>query len=120
MNEEILKIKSFMRQNKITYDVLSKKAGIPISTLNYIFTGRTSNPRMDTINSIKKALGMNTEGTWTADDVAQGITSTIRVSITPDEDEILYLYRRIGVQLGEAGQQAFKDMGETLLQIKKS
>ena len=59
INDEIKNIKLFMKRNKITYDELSAKSGIPISTLNYIFTGRTSNPRTDTLQAIKLALDLD-------------------------------------------------------------
>lgn len=59
LNEKVKAIKAYMKQNKITYDELSAKSGIPISTINYIFTGRTENPRTDTMLSIEKALGLD-------------------------------------------------------------
>lgn len=58
LNEDVKRIKDYLKENKITYDDLSKMSGIPISTLNYIFTGRTTNPRMDTLKAIECALGI--------------------------------------------------------------
>ena len=55
----IAKIKAFMKENGITYDELSEKSGIPVSTLNYIFTGRTVHPRVDTMRAIEAALGLD-------------------------------------------------------------
>ena len=118
ITERIQKIKQFMKQNKITYDELSSRSGIPISTLNYIFTGRTENPRMDTMRAIEKALGMNTDGLWTIEDYASGFRPAMQINITPDEGELLGLYRRIGQILGKPGQIAFKQMGETLLKME--
>lgn len=54
-------IKKYMKENKITYDDLSEKAKIPIGTLKSIFSGRTPNPRIDTMQAIEKALGLNQE-----------------------------------------------------------
>lgn len=55
----ILEIKKFMKDNRITYEYLSNNSGIPIGTLKSIFSGRTPNPRLDTIEAIKKALNLN-------------------------------------------------------------
>ena len=57
----IEEIKKYMKENKITYDDLSEKAKIPIVTLKSIFSGRTPNPRIDTMQAIEKALGLNQE-----------------------------------------------------------
>lgn len=120
MKQEIIEIKEFMKKNKITYDMLSQKSGIPISTLNYIFTGRTASPRMDTIASIQAALGIKKETLFTDEDRRKGfIGNKISVEITPDEDDFLYLYKQIGLSLGEAGQKAFKEMGETILKMNQ-
>lgn len=52
-------IKAYLKENKITYSELSAKSGIHISTLNYIFTRRTANPRTDTMRAIESALGVD-------------------------------------------------------------
>ena len=56
---EIAEIKNYMKQNKITYAELSEKSGVPIQTLSKIFAGITPNPRIDTVEAIEKALGIN-------------------------------------------------------------
>lgn len=114
----IKEIKEYMKKNKITYETLSKTAGIPLTTIKYIFSGKTPNPRIDTMNAILTALELN-DSAWTSDEIANGISSTIRVNVTPDEDDLLYLYRRIQRELGEAGAKTYKEIGELLLQIKK-
>jgi len=56
---EISEIKTFMKANKITYKDLSEKSGVPESTLKNIFAGFTQNPRIDTMQAIEKALGLD-------------------------------------------------------------
>lgn len=51
-------IKKFMKKNHITYEILSKKSSIPLTTLKYIFSGATANPRLDTMQAIIKALDL--------------------------------------------------------------
>lgn len=58
---EVSEIKRYMKENKITYAELSEKSGVPIQTLSKIFAGITPTPRIDTMQAIEKALGLNQE-----------------------------------------------------------
>ncbi len=58
---EIIEIKKYLKNNKITYKKLSALSGIPLTTLKYIFSGRTSTPRIDTIQAIEKALNFDNQ-----------------------------------------------------------
>ena len=66
-------IKHYMKSNKITYEELSKKADIPIGTLKSIFSGRTPNPRIDTMQAIEKALGVPPSLEWTNEEMGEGV-----------------------------------------------
>lgn len=59
MNIEDLKKKK--KELKMTFEELSEKSGIPISTLKYIFTSRTSAPRIDTMEAIERALDISND-----------------------------------------------------------
>lgn len=118
MNEEVAKIKKILKERKITYAELSKISGVAHGTLNDIFRGKTPTPRLDTMQAIKKALGVSDIG-WTLEEKAQGISATKKVDITPDEDDMLYLYSRIRRELGEKGAKTFKEIGELLLNMHK-
>lgn len=56
---QINEIKLYLKKQKITYEELSLKSNIPIGTLKSIFSGRTPNPRIDTVKAIERALGIN-------------------------------------------------------------
>lgn len=56
---EIMEIKKFLKEHKITYKMLAEMSGVPESTLKNIFGGFTPNPRIDTIEAIERALGIN-------------------------------------------------------------
>lgn len=58
---DIEKIKKELKSRKWTYETLSEKANIPLQTLRKIFAGITLNPRIDTVEAIEKALGINNE-----------------------------------------------------------
>ena len=54
----------------------------------------------------------------TEEEYAAGARSTIKKSITPLEDDMLYAFREVGKKLGEKGQQALIDVAETMAGIK--
>ena len=58
---DIIEIKKYMKDNKITYEMLSAKSEIPLNTLKNRFRGKTLNPRIDTMQAIEKALGIEKE-----------------------------------------------------------
>ena len=57
----IQEIKDYIKIEKITYQALSDKSGIPLNTLKNIFRGKTENPRIDTMQAIERALGITEE-----------------------------------------------------------
>lgn len=56
---DIKYVKKVMKEKKITQLELSKLAGVPLQTLKCILIGRTQFPRIDTVEAIEKALGIN-------------------------------------------------------------
>lgn len=56
---DILTLKQRKKELKITNDELSEKSGIPKRTIEDIFRGATKNPRIDTMQAIERALGIN-------------------------------------------------------------
>lgn len=55
-------IKTYLKQNKITYEQLAEKANIPIGTLRNLFSGRIANPGFNTMQAIYKALELSEGG----------------------------------------------------------
>lgn len=58
---EVEEIKKYMKNHKITYEELAEKADLSISTVKKIFSGSAKYPRIDTMQAIEKALGINQE-----------------------------------------------------------
>lgn len=52
-------IKMYMKANNMTYQELSDRSQIPLNTLKNLFCGKTKNPRIDTMQAIERALGIN-------------------------------------------------------------
>ena len=55
----IEEIKKYMKDNGITQIKLSEMSNIPLGSLRNIFSGRVPNPRVDTMQAIENALGLN-------------------------------------------------------------
>lgn len=56
---EIQDIKRYMKEHKITYNDLAEKTGLSLSTITKIFGGYAKYPRVDTMQSIEHALGLD-------------------------------------------------------------
>ena len=54
----------------------------------------------------------------TLEERAAGARETIKKSITPIEDEMLYAFREVGKKLGVKGQRAVIDVAESMAGIK--
>lgn len=58
---DIQDIKKYMKTNKITYDELAARSKLSISTIKKIFSGVSQYPRIDTMQAIERALGLDNE-----------------------------------------------------------
>lgn len=47
-----------IRKRRIPYKELSAMSGVPVPTIQCIMTGRTQNPRTDTLSALERALGL--------------------------------------------------------------
>lgn len=56
---QIEEIKKYMKEHKITYEALAEKSGLSISTIKKIFSGQAKYPRIDTVQAIEHALGLD-------------------------------------------------------------
>ena len=56
---EIKEIKRFMKEKKITQKELSLMSNVPLQTIKYILTERTTNPCIDTMQGNKKSPRRN-------------------------------------------------------------
>lgn len=103
------------KELKLTYEELAKKAGVSKRTIEDIFRGYTTTPRIDTVEAIEKALGLdNSNDGWTAEERNQGVTNNAMVNINADEFELLELYRN----LNKDEQKLIKSFIETMLNKK--
>lgn len=118
MNIELWKKRK--KELKLTHDELAKKSGISRRTIAGIFSGdpKYSSPTYNTVQAIERALEITpSDLQWTAEERALGITDTIKISVTPEEEEILYLYRQIVKKKGEAAHEVLLALLESLEKI---
>ena len=71
-------------------------SGIPLNTLKNIFRGKTEHPRIDTIQSIERALGIYTErSTNSVAEQKEKAPQEYPAGLTSDERILLDYYRRL-------------------------
>ena len=109
----IERLKNAKKEKKLTYEELSKSSGVPLSTIYDLFRGVTTAPRIDTMQAIEKALGL--DNAYSDEEISAGSNPTIKKSITPIEHEMLLLFRDIGNKHGEQAQRALITVAEKML-----
>lgn len=55
---DIEQMRKELKRRHISYEEFSSISKVPLNTLKNIFSGRTKNPRIDTMQAIEKALGI--------------------------------------------------------------
>lgn len=116
---EIQATKAYLKANKITYEQLSERSGIPLNTLKNIFSGRTEHPRIDTMQAIEAALGLDSSTLeWTTNDQATGTEPNHREKLSPDEVEFLDAYRALKDEKGNKAAHAVKTVIKAFLDEK--
>ena len=116
---QIQQLKLYLKKEKISYEKLSSMSGIPLNTLKNIFSGRTPNPRIDTMQAIEAALELNQPIGFTDEEKALGIVTDYKEKLTEDETELIDLYRALKDEKGQATANAVRTMIRTLIDGKK-
>ena len=114
---QVAEIKSYLKKNKITYDTLSESSGIPIGTIKSIFSGRTPNPRLDTMQAIEEALGLNKPLEWTDEEKAAGV-GRYPTYLSEDETEWIELRSEVIRVKGEDYLKTLITMIEAVVKEK--
>lgn len=112
---DIEQLKRVKKEKKITYEQLSEKSGVPLSTIYDLFRGVTVAPRIDTVEAIEKALGLNQQSGWTEEEIAAGV-GRYATYLTEKETEWLELRSEI-IQVH--GEQYLENLIITLKALTK-
>lgn len=51
------KLRELKKQAKMTHDEIARTSGVPVSTVEKIFSGYTADPKLDTVRKIVAAMG---------------------------------------------------------------
>ena len=70
----------------ITYDALAPRSNVPLRTLENIFNGITKHPRIDTMQAIERALGLENEKT-PPDELSEGEKALLDLFRTATEEQ---------------------------------
>lgn len=115
----MLNLELYKRRKKelgLTFDDLSKMCGVPVQTLHNIFRGHTANPRIDTLQAINKALGIDAdvddepkadEAEKARSEKEERLLSAFRALIPPLQDYAVDMVEKlVGSQGGAAARRA--------------
>ena len=106
---DLEKMRTVMKQKKITQKDLSKLSNVPIQTIKYILTGRTPNPRTDTAEAIEKALELDNDG----------ITVVQYAGLTETEKRLLTAFNSLIPPMQDYIIKMVEELTETKIDLKK-
>lgn len=93
MNVETLNAER--KKRGLSIKELAELATLPQSTVEKILFGVVKNPRMDTLEAIERALGLDKGAEWTEEERSEGILDSAQITITAEEMEWLELRNEI-------------------------
>lgn len=119
------RLKSIRQELGLTQKELADRANLAISCISMIELGKRE-PSANTLLSLSNALGVSADyllgledefGTplFTQEEKAAGLSATKKVSITPIEEDMLEVFRKVGKKHGESAQQAIITVAEKML-----
>ena len=92
-------IKKVLKDKKITYEELAKMTNLSISAIKKIFSGVAKYPRIDTVEAIEKALGLEKEKSPS--------------TLNDDEQRLLSAYRQLADSRKKYILELIEDLGAT-------
>lgn len=105
---DVAAYKSKKKELGITFEELSKLSGVPVQTLHNIFRGHTTTPRIDTVQAIERALGL--EPTFTDEERALGLSDNHLIALSDEDRELINLFAEAEETLGKAYVRGVKQM----------
>lgn len=115
-------LRSLRQEKALTIAKAADCLGIPFETYRSYEIGRNQ-ADYETLIRIAEFYGVSVDyilgrDELTPEERAAGARDTIKKSITPIEDEMLYAFREVGKKLGVKGQRAVIDVAESMAGIK--
>lgn len=115
--------KDLREEAGLSQKALGLKLGISSSGIAHLELGERQ-PGSVTLLAYANFFGVSVDellGRYeiTPEERAAGARETIKKSITPIEDDMLYVFRQIGKHFGEQAQRDYITVGENMLKLKK-
>ena len=114
--DRIEKLKTRKKETGITFDELAKKTGISRRAICGLFSGKTENPRIDTVESIERALGL--APTFTEEERALGLSNNHPIALSDNDRELINLFAEAEEKLGKAYVRGVKQMVRLAIDTK--
>ena len=100
------------KEKNLTFDELSQISGIPKRTILGIFRKEVLTPRIDTVQAIERALGLDAV---TVEERAAGNVDSAKISVNADQMEWLDIYDEIVEKRGKETAAALKEVLRNIL-----
>ena len=121
----LVNLKDLRKEYGYSQKQVAEKLNISQQTYSDYENGKTE-PATDTLIKISKLYNVSLDYLLgvvdelgspiiTPEERAAGVTATKKENITPIEDDMLYVFREVGVKRGEAAQRAIVEMVEKML-----
>jgi transcriptional regulator with XRE-family HTH domain len=112
----IERLKQRKKEIGITFDELAKNTGISRRAICALFSGKTENPRIDTVQAIEQALGL--APTITDEDRALGVSESNLIALSDNDRELIHLFAEAEEKLGGAYVRGVKQMVRIAIDTK--
>lgn len=109
---DIQQWKKRQKELNLTYQQIADKAGVSKRTIEDIFRGFTTSPRIDTVQAIENALGIPSDRNIIDENYLNAISS--------EEMEVIKKFRKIESSLGKKGCKMIMDFCDMLLENGKN
>lgn len=111
--------KDLRKKKGLTQVELAKLLNVQQTTVSKWEVGRAV-PDYPVLLKLAELFGVSVDYLLGREDItpeerAAGVTATKKESITPIEDELLYLFREVGAKRGEAAQRALIELMEKMI-----
>ena len=102
------RLKKAKKEKNLSYDELAELTGISRRAICSLFSEKTENPRIDTVQAIERALGL--APTITDEERALGLSENHLIALSDDDRELIHLFAEAEDELGKAYVKAVKQM----------